>query len=75
MLRLVHPGHSLPSCLPGTLLAHVQLAIDQNPQILLRRAALQHLVPQSICTARVAVSQVENPALVQAVDELFLKCY
>ncbi|XP_050565909.1 uncharacterized protein LOC126913259 [Cygnus atratus] len=51
-----------PGC-QGTLLAHIQLAVNHNPQIPLCRAALQRLVAQSVCIARVAPSQVQDPAL------------
>ena len=47
----------------GALLARVPLAVDQNPQVPLCRAALQPLIPQSVCTPRVAVTQVQNLAL------------
>ena len=51
-----------PGC-QGTLLAHTQLTINYNPQIPLCRAALQRLIAQSVRTARVAPSQVQDPAL------------
>ena len=47
----------------GTQLTHGQLAADQDPQIPFSRVAFQCLIPQSVCIARVAPSQVENLAL------------
>lgn len=50
--------------LPGylsTLLTRVQLAVDQETQIPFSRAALRHLISQSVY--RVASSQVQYPAL------------
>lgn len=47
----------------GTLFTHIQLAVKQDPQISFSRAALQCLIPQSECIARVTSSQVQNPAL------------
>lgn len=38
----------------GTLLTHIQLAVNQNPQIFFHRAALQSFVPQSVYMSRVA---------------------
>ena len=49
--------------LQGTLLAQVQLAASQNPQIPFHGAAPQFLVPQSVCIARFAWSQVKDLAL------------
>lgn len=46
----------------GTLLAHPELTWSQNPQIPFCRAALQPLVPQSMWTTRITLSQVQNPA-------------
>lgn len=46
------------------LLAQIQLAINENPQIPFHADALQPLVPQSVCVSRVASSQVQNLALV-----------
>ena len=51
-----------PSC-QGTLLAHIQLAVNHKPQIPLCGAALKRLVAQSVRIARVAPSQVQDPAL------------
>ena len=53
---------------PGSraLPAHVQLVIDQDPQVPFHGTALQPLIPQSVCTSRVAPSaslQVQDPAL------------
>ncbi|KAK4818706.1 hypothetical protein QYF61_017927 [Mycteria americana] len=46
-----------------TLLAHVQLFIHQYPQVLLRRAALDHIIPQPVLKPRIAPTQVQDPAL------------
>ncbi|KAK4818846.1 hypothetical protein QYF61_020065, partial [Mycteria americana] len=46
-----------------TLLAHVQLFIHQHPQVLLRRAALNHIIPQPVLKPRIALNQVQDPAL------------
>jgi len=50
---------SLPGCL-GTQLTHIQLVVDQDPQISFSWAALQHLIPQSVCIAGITPSQVQN---------------
>jgi len=50
-----------PGC-QGTLLAHIQLAVNHNPQIPLCGAAFQRLITQSVRIARVAPSQVQDPA-------------
>ncbi|TRZ08540.1 hypothetical protein HGM15179_018565 [Zosterops borbonicus] len=42
------------------LLTHIQLSINQDPQVPFCIAALQLLIPQSVCTSRVALSQVQN---------------
>lgn len=47
----------------GTLLTHIQLATNPNPQISFCGAALQPPVPQSRCKTRIAPAQVQNPAL------------
>ncbi|KAK4815925.1 LOW QUALITY PROTEIN: hypothetical protein QYF61_010182 [Mycteria americana] len=44
-----------------TLLAHVQLLIHQYPQVLFRRAALDHIIPQPVLKLRIAPTQ--DPAL------------
>ena len=51
------------SCCPGTLLTHLQLVVNQDPQIHSSRATLQFFIPQSVCIARVTSSQVQNVAL------------
>ena len=53
MLCSVHDQDTVgfPVCL-GTLLTHVQLAVGQDPQISFSRAALQCLIPQTVCTAK-----------------------
>ncbi|KAK4826939.1 hypothetical protein QYF61_012788 [Mycteria americana] len=47
----------------GTLLAHVQPAIDQHSQVLLCQAAFQPLFPKPVPLHGVAVAQVQDPAL------------
>ncbi|KAK4816603.1 hypothetical protein QYF61_018651 [Mycteria americana] len=53
-----------------TLLAHVQLFIHQYPQVLLHRAALNPLIPQSVLTLGIAPTQMQDLAcgLVQLCD-------
>ncbi|KAK4814100.1 hypothetical protein QYF61_008195 [Mycteria americana] len=41
-----------------TLLAHVQLFVHQYPQVLFRRAALNHIIPQPELKPRIAPTQV-----------------
>jgi len=53
----------LPVRSHSTPLAHIQLAVIQNPQIPFHGAALQPFVPQSVHRYRVALSQVWNAAL------------
>ncbi|KAK4811561.1 hypothetical protein QYF61_016020, partial [Mycteria americana] len=47
----------------GTLLAHVQVAVDQHPQVLLWWAAFQPLFPKPVALHGVVVAQVQDPAL------------
>ncbi|KAK4825213.1 hypothetical protein QYF61_025141 [Mycteria americana] len=47
----------------GTLLAHIQPAIDQYPQVLLCWAAFQPLFPKPVVLHGVVVTQVQDPAL------------
>ncbi|KAK4817336.1 hypothetical protein QYF61_010239 [Mycteria americana] len=47
----------------GTLLAHMQLAINQHPQVLLCWAAFQPLFPKPVASHGVAVAQVQDLAL------------
>ncbi|KAK4813467.1 hypothetical protein QYF61_006258 [Mycteria americana] len=47
----------------GTLLAHIQLAVNQHPQVLLCQAAFQPLFPKPVALHGVAVAQVQDPAL------------
>ncbi|KAK4825114.1 LOW QUALITY PROTEIN: hypothetical protein QYF61_024005, partial [Mycteria americana] len=47
----------------GTLLAHIQVAIDQYAQVLLCRAAFQPLFPKPVALHGVAVTQVQDLAL------------
>ncbi|KAK4807064.1 hypothetical protein QYF61_018405 [Mycteria americana] len=47
----------------GTLLAHIQAAVNQYPQVLLCQAAFQPLFPKPIALHGVAVAQVQDPAL------------
>ncbi|KAK4817647.1 LOW QUALITY PROTEIN: hypothetical protein QYF61_023237 [Mycteria americana] len=47
----------------GTLLAHIQVAIDQHPQVLFCLAAFQPLFPKPVALHGVAVTQVQDLAL------------
>ncbi|KAK4830957.1 hypothetical protein QYF61_014416 [Mycteria americana] len=47
----------------GTLLAHIQPAVDQHPQVLFPWAAFQPLFPKPVALHGVAVAQVQDPAL------------
>ncbi|GAB0204040.1 hypothetical protein GRJ2_002869600 [Grus japonensis] len=47
----------------GTLLAHIQPAIDQYLQVLFRQAAFQPLFPKPIALHGVIVTQVQDLAL------------
>ncbi|KAK4828617.1 hypothetical protein QYF61_000069 [Mycteria americana] len=47
----------------GTLLAHIQAAVNQHPQVLLCQAAFQPLFPKPVVLHGVAVAQVQDLAL------------
>ncbi|KAK4828439.1 hypothetical protein QYF61_026596 [Mycteria americana] len=47
----------------GTLLAHIQAAVNQHPQVLFRLAAFQPLFPKPVALHGVAVAQVQDLAL------------
>ncbi|KAK4809817.1 LOW QUALITY PROTEIN: hypothetical protein QYF61_014285 [Mycteria americana] len=47
----------------GTLLAHIQAAVNQHPQVLLCLAAFQPLFPTPVALHGVAVAQVQDLAL------------
>ncbi|KAK4816301.1 hypothetical protein QYF61_014599 [Mycteria americana] len=47
----------------GTLPAHIQLAVDQHPQVLFYQAAFQPLFPKPVALHGVVVTQVQDPAL------------
>ncbi|KAK4827170.1 LOW QUALITY PROTEIN: hypothetical protein QYF61_015132 [Mycteria americana] len=47
----------------GTLLAHIQLAVNQYPQVLFPWAAFQPLFPKPVALHGVVVLQVQDPAL------------
>ncbi|KAK4827479.1 hypothetical protein QYF61_018779 [Mycteria americana] len=47
----------------GTLLAHIQAAVNQRPQVLLCQAAFQPLFPKPVALHGVAVAQVQDLAL------------
>ncbi|KAK4827055.1 hypothetical protein QYF61_013696 [Mycteria americana] len=47
----------------GTLLAHVQPAVSQHPQVLFCQAAFQPLFPKPVALRGVVVTQVQDPAL------------
>ncbi|KAK4829830.1 hypothetical protein QYF61_006840 [Mycteria americana] len=65
-------GHRIPDtsqdaigflgCL-GTLLAHIQVAVNQHPEVLLCQAAFQPLFPKPVALHGVAVAQVQDLAL------------
>ena len=44
------------------MLAHVQLAVNQHPQVLLRWAAFQPLLPKPIALRGVVVTQGQDPS-------------
>jgi len=46
----------------GTLLAHVQLAVDQHPKNFFHRAASQPLFPKPVAVHGVVVIEVQDPA-------------
>jgi len=50
-------------CHLGTLLAHVQPAVDQHPQVLFCWAVLQPLLPKLVALHGVVVTQVQDLAL------------
>ncbi|KAK4827772.1 hypothetical protein QYF61_021517 [Mycteria americana] len=47
----------------GTLLAHIQPAVNQHSQVLFHLAAFQPLFPKPVALHGVAVAQVQDPAL------------
>jgi len=47
----------------GTLLTHIQLAIDPTPHISFCGAVLQPLISQFVCITSITLSQVQNMAL------------
>ncbi|KAK4821042.1 hypothetical protein QYF61_012222 [Mycteria americana] len=47
----------------GTLLAHIQAAVNKHPQVLLCQAAFQPLFPKPVVLHGVAVAQVQDLAL------------
>ncbi|KAK4818053.1 LOW QUALITY PROTEIN: hypothetical protein QYF61_004580 [Mycteria americana] len=47
----------------GTLLAHIQLAVDQHPQVLFCWAAFQPLFPKPVALHGVVVTQVQDSAV------------
>ncbi|KAK4812409.1 hypothetical protein QYF61_019643 [Mycteria americana] len=47
----------------GTLLAHIEVAVNQHPQVLFCRAAFQPLFPKPVTLHGVAVTQVQDLAL------------
>ena len=50
----------------GILLTHIQLVMNQNPQIPFHRALLHPLVPHSAYIFRFLLSQVQNLSLALA---------
>ncbi|KAK4822886.1 hypothetical protein QYF61_021105 [Mycteria americana] len=47
----------------GTLLAHIQVAVNQHPQVLFCQAAFQPLFPKPVALHGVAVAQVQDPTI------------
>ncbi|KAK4828025.1 hypothetical protein QYF61_022802 [Mycteria americana] len=47
----------------GTLLAHIQAAVNQHPQVLFHQAAFQPLFPKPVALHGVVVTQVQDLAL------------
>ncbi|KAK4821920.1 hypothetical protein QYF61_004923 [Mycteria americana] len=47
----------------GTLLAHIQLAVDQHPQVLFCQAAFQPLFPKPVALHGIIVTTVQDQAL------------
>ncbi|KAK4821092.1 hypothetical protein QYF61_013420 [Mycteria americana] len=47
----------------GTLLAHIQVAVDQHSQVLFWHTAFQPLFPKPVALHGVVVTQVQDPAL------------
>ncbi|KAK4817018.1 hypothetical protein QYF61_025938 [Mycteria americana] len=47
----------------GTLLAHMQPAVDQHPQVLFHQAAFQPLFPKPVALHGVVMTQVQDQAL------------
>ncbi|KAK4830892.1 hypothetical protein QYF61_013821 [Mycteria americana] len=47
----------------GTLLAHIQAAVNQHPRVLFHQAAFQPLFPKPVALHGVAVTQVQDLAL------------
>ncbi|KAK4806165.1 hypothetical protein QYF61_001088 [Mycteria americana] len=47
----------------GTLLAHIQAAVNQHPQVLLCQAAFQPLFPKPVALHGIAVAQAQDLAL------------
>ena len=60
---LMQPRIQSASWAAGTLLAHVQLFIHQDLQVLLCRAALSEFFSQSVLISEIASSQVQHIAL------------
>jgi len=46
-----------------TLVAHIKLFIQQYPQVLLSRTALNHIIPQPVLIVGVALTQMQDLAL------------
>ncbi|KAJ7423165.1 hypothetical protein BTVI_10925 [Pitangus sulphuratus] len=65
MLCLMPPRTWLALLAARALLTHVQLAIDQDPQVPFRGTAFQHLIPQFAVTKdwnRLSREAVESPS-------------
>ncbi|XP_050567062.1 uncharacterized protein LOC118250829 [Cygnus atratus] len=72
-------GHSTPGSLgllghEGTLLAHGQPVVHQDPQVLLLRAPLQQVIPQPVLICPVVPSQVQDSTLALIKPHLVSSC-
>ncbi|KAK4818922.1 hypothetical protein QYF61_022099 [Mycteria americana] len=54
----------------GTLLAHIQPAVNQHPQVLLCQAAFQPLFPKPVALHGVVVAQINTPAQLGVICKL-----
>jgi len=54
-------------------LVHVQLFIHQYPQVLLSRVALNPFIPQPVLILEVALTQVQDLALIRMIEWFWLE--